>query len=68
MARKKIEIIGEYEEDISTLTGKRKILFNNMRKLHPKGNEKAQMGLCLDLDDSRVDHYINCIFNVNEKK
>jgi len=47
MARKKIEIVGEYEEDISTLTGKRKILFNNMRKLHPKGNKKAQMGLCL---------------------
>ena len=66
MARKKIEIVGEYEEDISTLTGKRKILFNNMRKLHPKGNEKAQMGLCLDLDESRVDYYIKFIFNTEK--
>ena len=66
MSEKKSIIIEGYNEDISTLTGKRKILFNNMRKLHPKGNKKAQMGLCLDLDESRVDYYIKFIFNTEK--
>jgi hypothetical protein len=66
MRGKKSIIIEEYSEDISTLTGKRKILFDNMKKLHPKGNKKAQMGLCLDLDESRVDYYIKFIFNTEK--
>ena len=66
MSEKKSIIIEGYNEDISTLTGKRKILFNNMRKLHPKGNKKAQMGLCLDLEESRVDYYIKFIFNTKK--
>jgi hypothetical protein len=66
MSEKKSIIIEGYNEDISTLTGKRKILFNNMRKLHPKGNKKAQMGLCLDLEESRVDYYIKFIFNTEK--
>ena len=66
MSEKKSIIIEGYNEDISTLTGKRKILFNNMRKLHPKGNKKAQMGLCLDLDESGVDYYIKFIFNTEK--
>lgn len=65
MGRKKTEILREYQEDITILTGKRKILFENMRRLYPKGNERAQIGLCVDLDESRLDHYINCIFNSN---
>jgi len=68
METKKIEIIRECPEDISTLTGKRKQLFENMRKLYPKGNRSAQIGLCIDLDDSRLDYYINSIFNTKEKR
>lgn len=68
MESKKIEIIEGYTEDIPTLTGKRKKLFENMRKLYPKGNEFAQRGLCIDLDDSRLDYYINSIFNTEEKR
>lgn len=67
MARKKIDIIREYTEDVSTLTGNRKILFERMRKLYPKGNEKSQIGLCLDLDDSRIEYYINNIFNTEDR-
>ena len=63
MGTKNKEIIREYTEDVSILTGKRKKLFENMRKLYPKGNEKSQIGLCLELDDSRVDYYIKFIFN-----
>ena len=66
MRGKKSIIIEEYSEDISTLTGKRKILFDNMKKLHPKGNKKAQMSLCLNLDESRVDYYIKFIFNTEK--
>ena len=66
MSKKNQEIIGEYMDDISILTGKRKKLFDNMRKLHPKGNKKSQMGLCLDLDESRVDYYIKFIFNTEK--
>ena len=68
MKRKKIEIIRNYTQDIPTLTGKRKKLFENMRKLYPKGNETLQMDLCLDLDDSRLDYYINSIFNTKERR
>lgn len=68
MTRKKIEICRKYTEDFTTLTGKRKILFYNMRKLHPKGNKNAQMGLCLDIDETRVDYYIESVFNLNSKK
>lgn len=68
MGTKNQRIIEEYVNDIPILTGKRKKLYDNMRKLYPKGNEKAQIGLCSDLDESRLDHYINCIFNIKEKR
>jgi hypothetical protein len=68
MRTKRIKIIREYQKDISTLTGKRKKLFENMRKIYPKGNEELQKGLCLDLDESRLDYYINHIFNPEEKR
>lgn len=63
MRTKNKEIVWECLEDISTLTGKRKKLFENMRKLYPKGNEKSQIRLCLDLEEKRVDYYIKFIFN-----
>lgn len=66
MGTKNRGIIREYQEDVSTLTGKRKKLFENMRKLYPKGNEKFQIRLCLELEDSRVEYYIKFIFNTGK--
>lgn len=67
MARKKEEIIGGDIDNISTLTGKRKELFENMRKLYPKGKKESQLSMCIELEDKRVDYYLNKIFNLNLK-
>lgn len=57
----------QYSEDISKLDDRRKKLFKNIRILHPKGNEKAQLQLCIDLNDSRIEYYINNIFKTDNK-
>jgi len=57
----------QYSEDISKLDDRRKELFKNMRILHPKGNEKVQLKLCIDLNDSRIEYYINNIFKTDNK-
>jgi len=67
MARKKEEIIGGDIDNISTLAGKRKELFENMRKLYPKGKKESQLSMCIELEDKRVDYYLNKIFNLNLK-
>jgi hypothetical protein len=67
MARKKEEIIRGDMNNISTLTGKRKDLFENMRKLYPKGKKEAQISMCIELEDKRVDYYLNNIFNLKNK-
>lgn len=59
----KTKIIEESEENILKLTGKRKILFETIRKLYPKGNIKAQYEMCEELHDERIEHYINSVFN-----
>lgn len=64
---KKQEIIGEKEINIPTLTGKRKHLFDNMRILYPKGKKEAQMDLCQELHESRIDHYLENIFSLKIK-
>lgn len=67
MSRKKGEIVREDVDNISTLTGKRKDLFENMRKLYPKGKKESQLSMCIELEDKRVDYYLNNIFNLNLK-
>jgi len=67
MSVKKDKIIREFSEDISILAGKRKTLFENMRKLYPKGKEDKQLDFCLNLNESRLDYYINSLFNFNKK-
>ena len=52
------EIVEEKESNISILTGKRKELFDNMRILYPKGKKDAQIELCLELHESRIDYYL----------
>lgn len=59
----KTKIIEEHIEKILKLTGRRKILFETMRKLHPKGNPKAQFEMCEELHDERIEYYINSVFN-----
>ena len=58
----KSEIFKEIVDKNSTLTGRRKILFDNMRKLYPKGKKEAQEKLCLELSEDRVEHYIKNVF------
>jgi hypothetical protein len=67
MARKRKEIIRKNENVIATLAGKRKELFENMRKLYPKGKKEAQISMCEELEDKRVDYYLNNIFNLKNK-
>lgn len=66
MGRKKLEIVEGITKDIPTLTGNRKILFENMRKLYPKGKIEAQIDLCNEIHDSRVDYYINTVFVIKK--
>ncbi len=63
MTTKKSKIIRGIQEDSSILTGKRKNLFDRMRKLYPKGNESAQTIMCVELSEERVDYYLNNVFN-----
>lgn len=58
----KSEIFEEILDKNSTLTGRRKILFDTMRKLYSKGKKEAQVKLCLELSDDRVEYYIKNIF------
>ena len=58
----KSEIIEEIVDKSSTLTGRRKILFNNMRKLYPKVKKESREKLCLELSEDRVEHYIKNVF------
>ncbi len=67
MAKKKREIIREDVDNISTLKGKRKEIFENMRKLYPKGKKESQLSMCIELEDKKVDYYLNNIFNLNLK-
>ena len=53
----KNKIIEEPTEKILKLTGRRKILFETMRKLYPKGNPKAQSKMCEELHDERIEHF-----------
>lgn len=55
-------IVASKEKDFN-LTARRKVLFETMRRLHPKGNPKAQSKMCKELRDERIEHYINSIFN-----
>ena len=64
---KKQEIIREKEINIPTLTGKRKQLFDNMRILYPKGKKEAQIDLCQELHESRIDYYLKNIFSLKIK-
>jgi hypothetical protein len=64
---KKNKIIESFEIEEIELTGRRKVLFENMRKLYPKGNPKMQYKMCYDLTDDRVDYYINYVF-IRKKK
>jgi hypothetical protein len=59
----KTKIIEDPNEKILKLTGRRKILFETMRRLHPKGSAKAQSQMCEELHDERIEHYINHVFN-----
>jgi len=61
---KKQEISEGKKIDIPTLDGKRKQLFDNMRILYPKGKKEAQMDLCYELHDSRIDYYLENIFKL----
>jgi len=58
----KSEIIKENDNKDSTLTDRRKILFDKMRELYPKGTIESQTRLCLELSDDRVEYYIENIF------
>jgi len=58
----KHEIIKEIPNNFSRLAGKRKILFNKMRELYPKGKKESQIKLCLKISEDRIDYYINNIF------
>jgi len=58
----KSEIFEEILDKNPTLTGRRKILFDTMRKLYPKGKKEAQLKLCLELSEDRVEYYIKNIF------
>jgi hypothetical protein len=55
-------IVASKEKDFN-LTGRRKVLFETMRRLHPKGNTEMQSKMCEELRDERIEHYINSIFN-----
>lgn len=57
----------QYSEDVTKLENKRAELFKNIRRLYPKGSEKAQFKLCIELDESRVEYYINNIFKSDNK-
>ena len=59
----KTKIIVASEEKYFNLTDRRKVLFETMRRLHPKGNPKAQSKMCEELHNERIEHYINHIFN-----
>jgi hypothetical protein len=60
---KKTKIIEDPKEKDFKLTGRRKVLFETMRKLYPKGNPEMQFKMCDELHDGRIEHYINSIFN-----
>lgn len=59
----KTKIIVDYKEKEFNLTDRRKVLFETMRRLHPKGNPEMQSKMCEELNDERIEHYINSIFN-----
>jgi hypothetical protein len=55
-------IIASKQKDFN-LTDRRKVLFETIRRLHPKGNPKAQSKMCEELHDERIEYYINSVFN-----
>lgn len=59
----KTKIIVDSKEKEFNLTDRRKVLFETMRRLHPKGNPDMQSKMCEELNDERIEHYINNIFN-----
>lgn len=59
----KTKIIVDSKEKEFNLTDRRKVLFETTRRLHPKGNPEMQSKMCEELNDERIEHYINSIFN-----
>jgi hypothetical protein len=59
---KKTKIIVDSEEKDIKLVGRRKVLFETMRRLHPKGNPEMQSKMCGELHDERIEYYINSVF------
>jgi hypothetical protein len=58
----KSEIFEEILDKNPTLTGRRKILFDTMRKLYPNGKKESQVKFCLELSVDRVEYYIKKVF------
>lgn len=59
MGTRKIKDRGEQH---IPLHGDREVLFERMRDMYPNGDEWMQRKFCLEVDESRIDHYINRVF------